>query len=550
MCRPAGWPRAWRCSTRPWPWPADRPTTRSAAKSVCSFFTACYYTADFERAGSWADLLRQRGLIGLTPGPAVPVRPLRQRAGHAARGARAVGRGRGGPGPGQGRVPGRHAARAGTRTSLLADLASAKAGSPRPRRCCSARTRRCRRSCRRPASTLPGATTTWPAPRRVACGPSRDDRLRAVELLAVLVDAEFAAGGLDGGRAAARSWRPRGAARRADRCVPAPRRPGAGRWRRQATRGAVAALEAPVDRLDAGGSRGCGPAPGRAGPAARAGRRRRGRRLDAGGGGHALARSTSCWPPADAALLERLVAQPASPAPPVAASRCRADGKWWTATCGGTTCRLADSKGLRYLAELVAPPGRGAPRARPGRPGRGRRPPAASTGAPSAMPASCSTRGRGGLPPPHRGAAGRDRRRPRGGRLERAEALQAELDELVRQLARAFGLGGRDRRAASAAERARLNVTRAAASGPAQAGRGPAGAGAALAGVRTGLYCAYEPADDDSPLDRSVLTERSPALNARRHGHDAHHWTRSPTASTGSRPGSRREPRGSPSTSS
>ena len=45
--------------------------------------------------------------------------------------------------------------------------------------------------------------------------------------------------------------------------------------------------------------------------------------------------------------------------------------------------------------------------------------------------------------------------------LERAEAVQDELDQLVAQLAAAFGLGGRDRRAASAAERARLNVTRA-----------------------------------------------------------------------------------------
>ena len=39
--------------------PADN--LDSAGKSVCSFFTACYYTADFERAGSWADALRRRG---------------------------------------------------------------------------------------------------------------------------------------------------------------------------------------------------------------------------------------------------------------------------------------------------------------------------------------------------------------------------------------------------------------------------------------------------------------------------------------------------------
>jgi hypothetical protein len=37
-------------------------------RAVCSFFTACYYAADFERAGSWAGLLRQHGLIGASPG--------------------------------------------------------------------------------------------------------------------------------------------------------------------------------------------------------------------------------------------------------------------------------------------------------------------------------------------------------------------------------------------------------------------------------------------------------------------------------------------------
>lgn len=45
--------------------PADDLDT--AGKSVCSFFTACYFAADFERAGSWAEMLRQRGLIGAAP---------------------------------------------------------------------------------------------------------------------------------------------------------------------------------------------------------------------------------------------------------------------------------------------------------------------------------------------------------------------------------------------------------------------------------------------------------------------------------------------------
>ena len=85
-----------------------------------------------------------------------------------------------------------------------------------------------------------------------------------------------------------------------------------------------------------------------------------------------------------------------------------------------------------------------------------------------------------------------------GGQLETAEACQAELDQLVGQLARAFGLGGRDRRSASAAERARLNVTRALRSAISKLTDAMPGAGAVLdRRVRTGLYCAYAPAEDD-----------------------------------------------------
>ena len=38
-------------------------------KSVCSFYTACGYTADFERVASWSATFRQRGIIDLEPGP-------------------------------------------------------------------------------------------------------------------------------------------------------------------------------------------------------------------------------------------------------------------------------------------------------------------------------------------------------------------------------------------------------------------------------------------------------------------------------------------------
>ena len=43
----------------------------TAGRSACSFFTACYHAADFERAGSWGSLLRRHGVISPAPGPPV-----------------------------------------------------------------------------------------------------------------------------------------------------------------------------------------------------------------------------------------------------------------------------------------------------------------------------------------------------------------------------------------------------------------------------------------------------------------------------------------------
>ena len=97
--------------------------------------------------------------------PGVPLEPLRQRAGDAARGAGPVGRGRGGARPGQGRSSRprcRH--RAGTPTSPSPTCASARAGSPTPRCCCSARTKRMQ-------ALLPGGPPA-PGPRRPRPGPS------------------------------------------------------------------------------------------------------------------------------------------------------------------------------------------------------------------------------------------------------------------------------------------------------------------------------------------------------------------------------------------
>ena len=85
------------------------------------------------------------------------------------------------------------------------------------------------------------------------------------------------------------------------------------------------------------------------------------------------------------------------------------------------------------------------------------------------------------------------------GDAERATQAEAERDFLVRELASAVGLGGRDRRAASSSERARAGVTRATRQAIARLGEHDPQLGEHLSRtVRTGTYCAYVP--DPRPL--------------------------------------------------
>jgi hypothetical protein len=80
------------------------------------------------------------------------------------------------------------------------------------------------------------------------------------------------------------------------------------------------------------------------------------------------------------------------------------------------------------------------------------------------------------------------------GDFEQAAQSDAERDFLVRELARAFGLGGRARRAASASERARAGVTRAVRQAIRRIGAHHPQLGDHLSRtIRTGTYCAYIP---------------------------------------------------------
>jgi hypothetical protein len=196
----------------------------------------------------------------------------------------------------------------------------------------------------------------------------------------------------------------------------------------------------------------------------------------------------------------------------VAGNLFRREGEYWTVRYEGSVARLRDAKGLRYLARLLADPGRefhavdlAAAGRQTGRPA----PPAGRAGAAGELPVRADLGDAGELLDARAKAAYKARLDELAAELEEAERLGdpgraatagAERDFLVDELARAVGLGGRDRRAASHAERARLNVTRAIRAAMANLARANPALGRHLsATIRTGRYCSYTP-DPRAPI--------------------------------------------------
>lgn len=86
------------------------------------------------------------------------------------------------------------------------------------------------------------------------------------------------------------------------------------------------------------------------------------------------------------------------------------------------------------------------------------------------------------------------------GDIGRAARSEDEREFLVRELSRAFGIGGRSRRAGAASERARVAVTRAVRKAIEQVAEHHDALGDHLRhAVRTGTYCSYEP-DPAAPV--------------------------------------------------
>jgi hypothetical protein len=185
----------------------------------------------------------------------------------------------------------------------------------------------------------------------------------------------------------------------------------------------------------------------------------------------------------------------------------RREGEYWTIGYEGAVVRLRDAKGLRHLARLLAHPGREfhavdleAAEGQPGQTARDRRRGRAGGGEPAVRPDLGDA---GALLDATAKAAYQARLVELRAELAEAEGFndsaraakaRQEMDFLVAELARAVGLGGRDRRAASHAERARLNATRAIRAAMANlAAANPALGRHLAATIRTGRYCSYTP---------------------------------------------------------
>jgi hypothetical protein len=139
---------------------------------------------------------------------------------------------------------------------------------------------------------------------------------------------------------------------------------------------------------------------------------------------------------------------------PPARVELRREGDFWTLQRGGRALRLRDSVGLRHLARLLAEPGRELHALDLGSPGRRGVHQAGSAGEVLDERAKAAYRDR------LRELAAEMEEADSWGDIERAAKARREVDLLTEQLARAVGLGGRDRQALSDAERARVTVTK------------------------------------------------------------------------------------------
>ncbi len=199
----------------------------------------------------------------------------------------------------------------------------------------------------------------------------------------------------------------------------------------------------------------------------------------------------------------------------------RKEGEFWTVGCGGKAFRLKDSKGLGYLAHLLRHPGVEFHVLDMAGGIAGRRDDDEAGQSAQGLPRGDEDLEKAGIQIGGLGDAGemldeqakvayrrrlsdlreeleeaKDR-----GNVERAEQAEQEIDALTSELSRAVGLGGRNRRAASASERARQSITKTIKSVLDRIAQSDAALGDILSRcIRTGNFCSYQP-DPDFPVE-------------------------------------------------
>ena len=196
----------------------------------------------------------------------------------------------------------------------------------------------------------------------------------------------------------------------------------------------------------------------------------------------------------------------AAPDLPLTSATFRREGEYWTIEFGAEALRVRDAKGMRHLARLLGAPGRELHALELARLE------ASTAEVRTVAEPSLSVDGSGDAGPildAEAKVAYRRRLRDLQDELTEAEGwndpervarLEAEAEALTDQLSAALGLGGRDRTTGSAAERARVSVTRAIRAALARIGEHSAALSAHLeATVRTGTFCSYNP-DPRAPI--------------------------------------------------
>jgi len=198
-------------------------------------------------------------------------------------------------------------------------------------------------------------------------------------------------------------------------------------------------------------------------------------------------------------------AQAPAPVPTSGAATFRLEGEYWTIEYADDAFRIRDSRGMRHLSRLLRAPGRELHSLELAADGAE----APTSAAASDLDLADGFGDAGALLDAEAKAAYRSRLadiREEMGEAERwndpgrVALLEEEERALTRELAAAVGLGGRDRVASSAAERARVSVTRAIRAAMTRIReQSPTLADHLDTTIRTGTFCSYNP-DPRAPI--------------------------------------------------